>query len=107
MCRARADHMRKSPAPHRIGSATEHFRVYTVRHTVVRDVIWAWACGDPSWTVAVQWRQVAGSCTPLDLAIDPSELRGLASSHTAQALPIAEVEAAETVEAPDDPDGEA
>ncbi|MEV6135837.1 hypothetical protein AB0L63_07180 [Nocardia sp. NPDC051990] len=43
---------------HRAGSASEHFRVYTRRHKVVRDVIWAWACGDPSWTVAVQWRRV-------------------------------------------------
>ncbi|MFE9326891.1 hypothetical protein ACIHDR_35200 [Nocardia sp. NPDC052278] len=43
---------------HRAGSASEHFRVYTLRHKVVRDVIWAWAGGDPSWTVAVHWRRV-------------------------------------------------
>ncbi len=43
---------------HHAGSAAEHFRVYTLQHKVVRDVIWAWACGDPSWTVAVQWRRV-------------------------------------------------
>ncbi|MFI7671125.1 hypothetical protein [Nocardia sp. NPDC049526] len=43
---------------HRAGSASEHFRVYTLRHKVVRDVIWAWACHDPSWTVAVHWRRV-------------------------------------------------
>ncbi|WP_433713529.1 hypothetical protein ACQP2U_04445 [Nocardia sp. CA-084685] len=43
---------------HRAGSASEHFRVYTLRHKVVRDVIWAWAGGDPSWTAAVRWRRV-------------------------------------------------
>ncbi|MEV5837455.1 hypothetical protein [Nocardia sp. NPDC052112] len=43
---------------HQAGSASEHFRVYTLRHKIVRDVIWAWACNDPSWTVAVRWRPV-------------------------------------------------
>ncbi|WP_433624664.1 hypothetical protein [Nocardia sp. CA-120079] len=43
---------------HRAGSASEHFRVYTLRHKVVRDVIWAWVGGDPSWRVAVHWRRV-------------------------------------------------
>ncbi|WP_433757264.1 hypothetical protein [Nocardia sp. CA-135398] len=43
---------------HRAGSASEHFRVYTLRHKVVRDVIWAWAGTDPSWTAAVRWRRV-------------------------------------------------
>jgi hypothetical protein len=140
---------------HRAGSAAEHFRVYTMRHTVVRDVIWAWACDDPSWTVAVQWRRVdpespgieaatgaeilrdeLSSTTsgmtpealalldtflairdtpipsldlpsPSDLMIDPSELRDVASAHnTWEALPIAEIKAAEIVETPKDPDDE-
>ncbi|MFD0364946.1 hypothetical protein ACFQZZ_26210 [Nocardia sp. GCM10030253] len=43
---------------HRAGSASEHFRAYAMLHTVVRDVIWAWTCGDPSWTATVQWRRV-------------------------------------------------
>ncbi|MEU6191515.1 hypothetical protein [Nocardia sp. NPDC047038] len=43
---------------YRAGSATENFRFYTVLYSVVRDVIWEWACGDPSWKVAVQWRRV-------------------------------------------------
>ncbi|WP_062983130.1 hypothetical protein [Nocardia anaemiae] len=43
---------------HRAGSPSEHFRVYTLRHKIVRDVIWAWACADPSWTAAVRWRRV-------------------------------------------------
>jgi hypothetical protein len=43
---------------HRAGSTAEHFRVYTTMHTVVRAVIWAWATGDPSWSVALPWRRV-------------------------------------------------
>ncbi|WP_433195556.1 hypothetical protein ACQP1G_41715 [Nocardia sp. CA-107356] len=139
---------------HRAGSAADHFRVYTLQHTVVRDVIWAWACGDPSWTAAVPWRHVdpespgieaasgleilqdelssmnsvmtpdtralldtflAVRDTPIsapdltswmDLEIDPSVLRDLTSAHTAEALPTAEAETAETVETSNEPDEE-
>lgn len=44
--------------------------------------------------------------SPMDLVIDPSELRDLSSAHTAEALPIAEAEAAEMVGTSNDPDEE-
>ncbi|WP_433727831.1 hypothetical protein ACQP0C_37250 [Nocardia sp. CA-129566] len=44
--------------------------------------------------------------SPMDLAINPSTLYELNSAHIADALPIAEAEAAETVETSNDPDEE-
>ncbi|MFI6955351.1 hypothetical protein ACIBJI_17965 [Nocardia sp. NPDC050408] len=77
---------------HRAGSASEHFRVYTLRHTVARDVIWAWACGDPSWMVAVQWRRVDPTSPGIEAAsgleILQDELSSAGSDLSADALAL-------------------
>ncbi|MFE7799634.1 hypothetical protein [Nocardia sp. NPDC057440] len=77
---------------HRAGSASEHFRVYTMLHTVVRAVIWAWACGDPSWTLAVQWRRVDPDTPGIEAAqgqeILQDELSSMASGMTVDGLPL-------------------
>lgn len=79
---------------HRAGSASEHFRVYTMLHTVVRAVIWAWACGDPSWTLAVQWRRVDPETPGIEAAqgqeILQDELSSMASGMTVDGLAILE-----------------
>ncbi|WP_406232681.1 hypothetical protein [Nocardia sp. NBC_01009] len=53
---------------HRAGSEAEHFRVYTTMHTVVRSVLWAWACGDPSWSIALPWRRVDPGSPGIEVA---------------------------------------
>lgn len=77
---------------HRAGSASEHFRVYTLRHKFVRDVIWAWACGDPSWTVAVHWRRVDPASPGIEAAsgqeILQDELASTGSGLTPDALAL-------------------
>lgn len=43
---------------YRAGSATEHYRVTTMHHDRVRQVIWAWLHDDPACTVALPWRRI-------------------------------------------------
>lgn len=85
-------HERVYEIEHRAGSASEHFRVYTVRHQVVRDVIWAWACGDPSWTVAVPWRRVDPTSPGIEAAsgleILQDELSSAGSDFSPDALAL-------------------
>ncbi|MEV6426520.1 hypothetical protein [Nocardia sp. NPDC051463] len=79
---------------HRTGSASERFRVYTMLHTVVRAVIWAWACGDPLWTRAVQWRRVDPETPGIEAAhrqeVLQDELSSTASGMTVDQLALLE-----------------
>ncbi|MGY4102283.1 hypothetical protein ACW2Q0_22420 [Nocardia sp. R16R-3T] len=77
---------------HHAGPASAHFRAYTLQHKVVRDVIWAWACGDPSWTAAVQWRRADPTAPGIEAAsgleILPDELSCAGSDLSPDALTL-------------------
>ncbi|MFD0363859.1 hypothetical protein ACFQZZ_20610 [Nocardia sp. GCM10030253] len=77
---------------YRAGSTTEHFRVYTTMHTVVRAVLWAWACGEPWWSVALPWRRVEPGSPGIEAAsgaeILLDELSSMATGLTVDRLAL-------------------